>query len=394
MGRATSGAALLAAEAARATRHGADVQYSHTDGVIDLTWGHPDPSALATDVVAEATEAVLIAEGWKALTYGAPAGAMAVREAIAEHDSSVDHPIRAGEVLVAAGSSGALDLILSLRTVPGDVVFVEQPTYFLALRIFQDHRLRIIGLASDGDGPDPDDLARQAGAQRAAGHSCYLYLVATFANPTGRCLDRTRAEQLLQVAASHGVTVIDDDVYRDTVPSAPPSLHALDPSVLRLGSFSKSISPGLRVGYLVAQREVIHEIAACGVLDSGGGSNHFAATVTGEILRSGRFDELARQGHARYAERRTALTGALRGGPFTFDTPTGGFFVWLELPDGVDSTAAASAARTHDVLVSDGRAFFVTEPDAGYLRLSFAMLDADLLVEGARRLHDSFSSGF
>src|SRR6187431_459728 len=120
MGRATSGASLLAAEAARATRHGADVQYSHTDGVIDLTWGHPDPSALASDVVAEATDAVLTAEGWKALTYGAPAGAMVVRAAIAEHDSSVDHPIRADEVLITAGSSGALDLILSLRTVPGD----------------------------------------------------------------------------------------------------------------------------------------------------------------------------------------------------------------------------------------------------------------------------------
>ena len=383
-----NGSELLAAEAAHAAQHGADVQYSHTDGVIDLTWGHPDPSALATDVIAEATEAVLAVEGWKALTYGASAGAVTVREAIAAHDSVVDHPIGADEVLITSGSSGALDLILSLRAVPGDVVFVEQPTYFLALRIFEDHRLRIVGLASDGNGPDPDDLARQAAEHRAAGRNCFLYLVTTFANPTGRCLDRSRAERLLHAAASHGVTVIDDDVYRDTVPSAPPSLHAIDPSVFRLGSFSKSIAPGLRVGYVVAPREVIEETARCGVLDSGGSSNHFAAMVTGEILRSGRFEKLARQGHARYAERRMALSDALRGGPFTFDEPTGGFFVWLKLPDDVTTAEVVNAARANGVLVSDGRAFFVEKPDHGYLRLSFSMLDSDLLVEGARRLNE------
>src|SRR5262245_51312399 len=194
----TTGAALLAAEAKRAGEHGADVQYSHTDGVIDLTWGHPDPSALASGVVAEATASVLAAEGWKVLTYGAPAGAMAVREAIAEHDSAVDHPIDADEVLITAGSSGALDLILSLRTVPGDVVFVEQPTYFLALRIFGDHGLRVIGLAGDASGPDPHDLDRLAREHRAAGRTCLLYLVTTFANPTGRCLERGRAERLLE----------------------------------------------------------------------------------------------------------------------------------------------------------------------------------------------------
>src|SRR5215203_1294402 len=167
-----NGSELLAAEAARATQHGADVQYIHTDGVIDLTWGHPDPSALASDVVAEATEAVLTSVGWKALTYGASAGAMAVREAIAEHDSEVDHPIGATEVLVTAGSSGALDLILSLRVVPRDVVFVEQPTYFLALRIFHDHGVQVVGLASDSCGPDPDDLSRRAAEYRAAGRHC------------------------------------------------------------------------------------------------------------------------------------------------------------------------------------------------------------------------------
>jgi 2-aminoadipate transaminase len=387
----TTGADLLAAEADRAREHGADVQYSHTAGVIDLTWGHPDPSGLATHVVADATTSVLAAEGWKVLTYGAPAGAMVVREAIAEHDTAVDHPTEADEVLITGGSSGGLDLILSLRAVPGDVVFVEQPTYFLALRIFRDHGLRVVGLVSDVDGPDPDDLARGAREQRAAGRKCLLYLVTTFANPTGRCLDRARAEQLLETAASHGVTVIDDDVYRDTVPVAPPSLRAIDPAVLRLGSFSKSASPGLRVGYVVAPHDAVAEIARCGVLDSGGGTNHFAAMVVGEIIRSGRFDDLLHQGHERYAARRKALSDALRGGPFAFDEPQGGFFVWLRLDDGVDSASAVAAARANGVLASDGRNFFDVEPDAAYMRLSFSMLDEPLLVEGAERLKSALT---
>jgi 2-aminoadipate transaminase len=387
----TTGADLLAAEADRAREHGADVQYSHTAGVIDLTWGHPDPSGLATDVVADATTSVLAAEGWKVLTYGAPAGAMVVREAIAEHDTAVDHPTEADEVLITGGSSGGLDLILSLRAVPGDVVFVEQPTYFLALRIFRDHGLRVVGLLSDADGPDPDDLASGAREHRAAGRNCLLYLVTTFANPTGRCLDRGRAEQLLEMAASHGVTVIDDDVYRDTVAVAPPSLRAIDPAVLRLGSFSKSVSPGLRVGYVVAPRDAVAEIAGCGVLDSGGGTNHFAAMVIGEIIRSGRFDRLLHQGHERYAARREALSDALRGGPFAFDEPQGGFFIWLRLDGGVDSASAVAAARASGVLVSDGRNFFDREPDAGYMRLSFSMLDESLLVEGAERLKSALT---
>jgi DNA-binding transcriptional MocR family regulator len=141
----------------------------------------------------------------------------------------------------------------------------------------------------------------------------------------------------------------------------------------------------------VAAPDVIADISGCGVLDSGGGSNHFAAMVTAEIIRSGRFDDLLRQGHARYETRRRALCDVLRGGPFTFDEPHGGFFVWLCLEDGVDSAAAVAAAQENGVLVSDGRNFFDGDPPAAYVRLSFSMLDESLLVEGARRLVNSLT---
>ena len=294
-------------------------------------------------------------------------------------------------MLITAGSSGGLDLILSLRTVPGDVVFVEQPTYFLALRIFRDHGLRVVGLASDADGPDPDDLARLAREHRADGRTCLLYLVTTFANPTGRCLDRARAEQLLQVAASHGVTVIDDDVYRDTVPSAPPSLHAIDP----IGAATRFVlqvdlaRPAGRLSRGPSRRRRRDRRMRRARL--GRRQQPLRGDGDGEIIRSGRFDDLLRQGHSRYATRRQALADALRGGPFTFDEPRGGFFVWLRLNEGIDSAAAVAAAQENGVLVSDGRNFFEGEPPAGYLQplVQHARRGP---ARGGRRRSDSFMS--
>mgnify|MGYP001471822359 CR=1 FL=1 len=387
MGEHASGAELLAAEAARQAGL-PDVQYEHTDGVIDLTWGHPDPSCFPAAEIAAAGDTVLATHGWQALTYGAPAGAGRTREAVAELLTRTDTVVRADEVIVTGGSSGALDLLLTVLAVPGDVVFVEQPTYFLALRMFADHRLQAVGLASDEGGPAVDDFASRAAAASAGGRTCFLYLVPTYANPTGRCLPTERRQQLLEIARRDGVHVIDDDVYRDTSASAPPSMWSLDrDTVIRLGSFSKSLSPGLRVGYLTAGREVLARIGGCGFLDSGGGVNHFASMVVAELLHSGRFTGIAASAAERLARRRAALAGALDTGLFTFDVPGGGYFLWLRLPPGVASPAAVAAAQAAGVLVAGNRNFCVDEPAAGALRLSFSMLDEALLAEGAARLN-------
>jgi 2-aminoadipate transaminase len=392
MENAEAGATLLAAEATRANTALPDIQYEHTSGVIDLTWGHPDPSSFAVGAVADAAAAVLATHGWQALTYGAPCGAAYTREAVAAHLTDTDvgngAGVDAAEVIITAGSSGGLDLLLTVLAVPGDVVMVEQPTYFLALRMFADHGLRVIGLPSDEVGPSADAFATAAAAARADGRTVFLYLVPTFANPTGRCLPLQRQRELLEIACANGVHVIDDDVYRDTTASAPPSMWSLDrDTVLRLGSFSKSLSPGLRVGYLTACPEMIDRIGGCGLLDSGGGVNHFASMLVGELMRSGRFREIARVGQLRYAERRTALAAALDPNLFEFVVPDGGYFLWLALPAGLTSQRVVAAALEQGVLVSDGRNFFVDEPEHGAVRASFSMLDVSLLQEGAERLN-------
>jgi DNA-binding transcriptional MocR family regulator len=392
MGERETGAELLAAEAARGAAL-PDVQYEHTDGVIDLTWGHPDPSLFPSSAIAGASTAVLATHGWQALTYGSPRGAGRTREAVAELLTHTDTTVAADEVIITGGSSGGLDLLLTVLAVPGDVVFVEQPTYFLALRMFGDHRLRVVGLASDADGPAVDDFATRAASARADGRAVFLYLVPTYSNPTGRCLSPTRQQALLAVAREHGVHVIDDDVYRDTSHAAPPSMWSLDrETVLRLGSFSKSLSPGLRVGYLTAGRALLDRIGGCGVLDSGGGVNHFASMVVGELLHSGRFAEIAAAAADTYAARRAALAAALDRRLFMFTVPDGGYFLWLWLPAGATSAAVVAAAREHGVLVAGDRNFCVDEPAAGAVRLSFSLLDETLLVEGAARLNTAVRS--
>jgi len=387
MDHAATGAELLAAEAARTAGALPDVQFESIDGTIDLTWGHPDPSLFAVDEIEAVTSAVLRQHGWQALTYGAPFGAACTRTGVAELLTRTDAPVGADQVVITGGSSGGLDVLLTVLAVPGDVVYVEQPTYFLALRMFADHGLRVVGLVGDDAGPVPAAFASDVAAARAAGHSAFLYLVPTFANPTGRCMPQQRQRELLGIAREHGVHVIEDDVYRDTSAAAPPSMWSLDHEVLRLGSFSKSLSPGLRIGYLTAGAEMVARIGGCGLLDSGGGVNHFASMVVAELLHSGRFDRIAAAGQQRYAARRAALADALDSTLFDFTVPDGGYFIWLGLPAGVSSTAAVQAARVNGVLVSNCRNFFVDEPTVGAVRVSFSMLDEGLLVEGATRLN-------
>lgn len=369
-----------------------DVQYEHTEGVIDLTWGHPDPSALASGAIAQAAQSALAIHGWQALAYGAPCGAAFTRAAVASLLSRRDTLTSADEVVITGGSSGGLDLLLTLHARPGDVMFVEQPTYFLALRMFADHGVQVVGLTSDADGPSATDLQRKA-AGVSAGTRMFLYLVPTFANPTGRCLPDHRVHELLTVARNTSIMIIEDDVYRDTAHVAPPSMWSRDrETVVRLGSFSKSVAPGLRVGFLTGSHRLVKQVGDCGLLDSGGGLNHFASMLVGELLTSGRFDELAVAGQQRYAQRCAALASALDSGLFEFTVPAGGYFLWLALPAGVASDNAVAVARANGVLVSDGRPFMVDALTSGYIRLSFSMLDVDLLREGAARLNRAIAS--
>jgi len=372
-----------------------DIQLSLRPGIIEMNWGNPDPVLLPVDELGRAAELALRQDGPAALTYGAEQGPGRLIEPLAAWLSRRQGTFVPPEQLfVTGGVSQGLDLLCTLLTRPGDVILVDSPTYHLALRIFRDHGLELVpapgddnGLRTDRLAATLDDLARQGRRPR------FLYLVPTFGNPTGINLADERRVVLVALAREHGLLILEDDTYRELwyeVPS-PRSLQSLagPGAVVRLGSFSKLLAPGLRLGWLIAAPEMVQRCAGSGLLDSGGGVSHFSAHVVAAYLGLGFLDGHIEVLRATYRARRDALADALaRFMPdgCSWKVPGGGFFVWLRLPEGFDSTTLLPEAEKMGVSFVPGPRFCTGEGGERFLRLAFSLLPEAELIEGARRL--------
>lgn len=306
----------------------------------------------------------------------------------------------AGELVITGGISAGLDLLLTLCTEPGDVVLVESPTYHLAIRILRDHPLDLVPVPADGDGLRVDLLAGLLADLRASGRRPRaLYTVPTFNNPTGRSLVPARRSALVELAAAEGLLIIEDDAYRELAYDGPalPSLWSMAPGdvVVRLGSFSKPLAPGLRVGWLTAGPAITGRVGDCGLLDSGGGITHAAAMAVAALCRSGDFDSQVGRLCSAYRERRDALVTALRAHlppGHHLENPGGGFFVWVTLPEGMGSAELLPAAEAAGVSYVPGTAFHLDGDGRRSLRLAFSLYPLEQLAEGARRLGRALSS--
>ncbi len=354
-----------------------DIQFVPKAERLDLTWGHPDPTLLPAAELATAAEAVLGERGWQALSYGTSEGSGRLRHALAERLGGTT----AEEVVLTYGSSGALDLVLGVAGTPGDVVLVEQPTYFLAMGIIADRGLRPVGLPPGAAAVTalPDAVDRL----RAGGHRgrTFLYVCPTHANPTGRTLSEADRRDLVAVAAAHDVTIVEDDVYSELGDETVTPLWALDPErVVRLGSFSKTIAPGLRLGFVRAPAPLAADLAASGVLDSGGGANPLVAAVVAELVGTGAYDTVVGRLGATYRRRMAVLLAHLDDAHLPAGRPTGGYFAWIEGGDGLVERAAAAG-----VAVAPAAPFHVDPVDGRAARVSVSLLDdADLAEAGAR----------
>lgn len=256
-------------------------------------------------------------------------------------------------MLVSGGNSQALGHVLTVLTTPGDVVLVESPTYNLALGIMRDHPVEVVGVSLDEDGLQLGALQATLAELCAVGKRArLLYTIPTFHNPAGVCLSAQRRQDLLAIAAERGLVVVEDDVYRELVYEgpAPPALWALrgEAPVVRLGSFSKTLAPGLRVGWINASAGPLERLAAAGVLKSGGCVSQFGGSVVARLLASGGYDQHVAELRRTYASRRDALAAALREhlpAGCSFATPAGGFFIWLTLPAGLAATVLLPMAE-------------------------------------------------
>lgn len=377
-------------------------QYVERSGAIDLGWGHPDPALLDVEGVGLAAAAALRRYGADALTYGHGAGPGPLIEWLGGRLGEVDADAPGGsETLITAGNSWAIDQVATLLADPGDVVLVESPTYHLAVRILRDHPLRLVPIPSDGDGLIVEAIPAALAAERAAGRRVrLLYTVPTFNNPTGVSLSADRRAALVALAAREGFVVLEDDAYRELAYDGPPpaSLWSGAPrgTVVRIGSFAKSLAPGLRVGFLTADAPTVARFVEGGLLDSGGGISHFAALVVAEYGRSGAYAANVEHLRAAYRERRDALLDDLgREMPTgtAWTRPGGGYFVWLTLPAGRDARALLDAAEAEGTGYVPGGPFRLRSPDAPRedeaersLRLAFSRFPAADLREAVRRL--------
>ena len=371
-----------------------NTQNTLRDDVVELAFGEPDPALLPVELVRAAANLVLAETGPGALSYGPPQGPAALREQIARRTAARERrAVPAGQIIVSGGNSQALDLVLTRLTAPGDVVLVESPTYNLALGTLRDHPVDVVGLPLGAGGLDVEALERTLVRLRTAGTPArLLYTIPTFHNPAGVCLAPERRRRLLAVAREWELIVVEDDVYRELAYDgpAPPSLWSADAEapVVRLGSFSKSLAPGLRVGWIDARPDLLKHLRAAGMIDSGGCPSQFSATVVAELLRGGAFETHVEGLRRAYASRRDALAAALREelpAGCRFSVPAGGFFIWLTLPEGVRATELLPRAEAHGVAFAPG-ARFCSDGDDSSLRLAFSLYGEATLAEGARRL--------
>lgn len=376
------------------------IQLSVRPGVLDLAWGQPDPKLLPVASMQRATQIALQKYGADTLAYGADAGAGPLLDFLrARIERAEGRPLSPDQLMITGGNSDALDQIATHFTEPGDTVLVEAPTYHLAVRILRDHHLDIVPVATDQEGLRVNALQEELAELKRAGKRVkFLYTIPTFHNPTGTSLSQGRRRGLAKLATQEHFLIVEDDVYRELAydAPAPASLWSLAPDgvVLRMGSFAKSLAPGLRLGWLTGKGEHIQRMATGGLRDSGGGVNHFTAMMIAALCEEGLYDAQVEKLRSAYRARRDAIGEAIwRELPeATFVKPGGGFFIWLNFPEGFDTQVLRGRAPEYGVDFIQGARFFVEGGGTNALRVAFSLYSPKELQEAMARLRKAIDN--
>ena len=372
------------------------------EGVLDLGWGHPSPHLHPTEALQIASERVLSRQSAVPLQYGAVQGFGPLLEGLADFLSSQDAygnlSVDPASLFLTAGASQGIDLATTIFAQSGDTVFVEEPTYYLIGRIFLDHGLKVVGVPTDRDGLDVDALELML----LDGHRPrLLYVIPAYQNPTGATLSPGRRHRLIQLAQRYGFTILADEVYQLLhygLPPPPPLVTMDDTDdgcVVSLGSFSKILAPGLRLGWVHSSPGIIRRFVDSGVAASGGGLSHFAAAVAQATLDLGLLQENIANLRRIYTMRRDAVARILTtdlAGQVEFHQPDGGYFFWLTLADAVDAEELLPIAQKAGVSYRPGTAFSSGGLFRDSLRISFSLYDVGDLAEALYRLGQAIRS--
>jgi DNA-binding transcriptional MocR family regulator len=363
--------------------------------VVSLAGGMPFLNALPLDAIADDVARLVRERGTQALQYGSGQGDETLREQIAEGVELVGVRCHPDDVVVTVGSQQALDLVTRVFCDPGDVVIAESPSYVGALSTFASYQCEVEHVAMDDEGLAPEALRETLARLASEGRTPkFLYTVPSFHNPAGVSQGPQRRREILAIAQSAGLLVLEDDPYAllGFDGSIPRALRADDAEgVIYLGSFSKTFAPGLRVGYAVAPhgvREKLVLAAEASVLCPPAWSQ---LTVSSYLATQPWFDQVKAFREV-YRERRDALLESLAAmlpAGTTWTVPAGGFYSWVTLPEGMDATAMLPRAVTARVAYVPGTGFYAgPSRDLGRrcLRLSYCYPEPERIREGVRRL--------
>ena len=356
-------------------------------GIISFSTGWPNHELLPVDELAAISADVFREEGAGAINYGPVEGLPALREQLAARGREIGFAQDADEIIVTSGARQGIDITARALIEPGDVVVTESPTFLGSLQSLRASDARVIGVPVDADGIDVDAVERVL-----ARHEVKLVALQTAChNPTGRHLSRERKERIAALARERNFFILEDGVYADLRFEGPPQrrLRELAPGhVIYADSLSKTVGPGLRIGWLAA-RGPVHERLAMLKLETDFHSSTLDQHIAARYLATGGYAKLLKKAAPFYRERRDVLLAALERhmpGEYKVDPPQGGHHAWVTLTRRYDDRSLYETAVRHGVTFTPGIAVMAERPQQTKLRLSFSLLSPDELNEGVRRL--------
>ncbi len=362
-------------------------------GIISFAGGLPSPLTFPIDAMREASERVLRDDGKAALQYAASEGYAPLREWVAHDLRKQGMNVSPDQVLITTGSQQGLDLLAKILIDAGSRILVETPTYLGALQAFTPMEPNVVSVDSDDHGVDAADLRAKVGT--GADKARFVYLLPNFQNPTGRTMTEERRAAVAQVAIETGLPIIEDNPYGDLWFDAPPapSLSSRHPEgSVYLGSFSKILAPGLRLGYLVAPKALYPKLLqAKQAADLHTPS--FNQRVVAEVLKDGFIDRHVPTIRALYKQQCEAMLAALdremAGLGLTWNRPVGGMFLWVQLPQGLKAIPLLDKAVEKGVAFVPGSAFYAQDANESTLRLSFVTATVDQINTGMAALAEA-----
>jgi DNA-binding transcriptional MocR family regulator len=360
--------------------------------VVSLAGGMPNISGLPLDVVGGAINELVRTQGPVAMQYGSGQGTPELREQITEIMRLEGIEAHADDVVVTVGSQQAVDLVTRVFCDPGDVVICEAPSYVGALGVFKSYQCEVVHAEMDADGLVPEALRAAIASVKAAGKTIkFLYTIPNFHNPAGVTLSVARRHEIVEICASEGILILEDNPYGllgfDNDPL--PAMRSLSSdNIIYLGSFSKTFAPGFRVGWALAPHSVREKL----VLAQESATlcpPQFSQMAISAYLSAHDWQGQIKQFREMYRERRDAMVGALSDlmpAACHWNVPDGGFYVWMTLPPGVNAKAMLPRAVTARVAYVPGTAFFADGFGSSSMRLSYCYPTPERIREGVRRL--------